>query len=230
MRKLIKSVFDLVGAAIGLVLLSPLFLVLTIWVWMKMGRPVFYRQERVGLNERIFRLWKFRTMTDARDAGGRLLLDEQRLTPLGEFMRRWSLDELPQLFNVIGGTLSLVGPRPLLVRYLPRYTLEQRRRHQVKPGITGLAQVNGRNALSWDERFAYDIQYVDSWSLWLDITILFKTVFMVFDRAGSGARGGAELVEFWGSQRPPDGAPKTEPVEERETIALGRTTKLGART
>ena len=222
MQKTIKRLMDVAGGTIALILFSPLILVLAILVRRRMGSPVFFRQERVGLNERIFRVWKFRTMSDARDTRGHLLPDAQRLTPLGAFMRRWSLDELPQLFNVIGGSVSLVGPRPLLIRYLPRYTAEQRRRHLVKPGMTGLAQIHGRNSLSWEQRFAYDVAYVDSWSLWLDITIILKTVGLLVTGAGAGVRGAGETQEFWGTATPPAGAPHGLPTEERETLVLGK--------
>ena len=222
MQRFLKRIIDVVGAISALVVFAPLMFVVALLVRAKLGAPVFYRQDRVGLHEKVFRLWKFRTMTDARDAAGRLLPDGDRLTPFGLRIRRWSLDELPQLFNVLGGSLSLVGPRPLLVRYLPRYTPEQRRRHLIKPGITGLAQVSGRNGLSWDERFALDVQYVDNWSVWLDIRILLRTVLQLFKHSGSGARAGAENPEFWGSLKPPEGGPPALPVEERESLSLHR--------
>lgn len=214
----VKRAMDIIGALLMLVLSLPVFIALIVGVWLCMGRPILYRQERVGLNEHIFRLWKFRTMNYSRDSSGRLLPDAQRLSSFGQFLRRWSLDEIPQFINVLDGSLSLVGPRPLLVRYLPRYSQDQRRRHLVKPGLTGLAQINGRNALSWERRFKYDVEYVDHYSLWLDVKIILKTLLILFQRSGSGARAGAELAEFWGAEGPPNGSPLAMPVEERETL------------
>jgi len=160
---------------------------------------VIFTQERPGLHGRIFKMYKFRTMRDLRDAGGNLLPDEQRLTKLGRFLRSTSLDELPELFNVLKGEMSLVGPRPLLVAYLDRYTPEQARRHEVLPGITGWAQVNGRNAISWEEKFKLDVWYVDHQSFWLDLKILFMTLAKVFKREGISAEGSATAPEFMGS-------------------------------
>jgi sugar transferase EpsL len=195
----LKSAMDRVGAAALLVLLLPVLAVIAVVVRMKLGSPVLFRQKRPGKDAGIFELVKFRTMTDARDERGRLLPDEARLTALGKWMRQLSLDELPQLWNVLRGELSFVGPRPLLVEYLPRYTAEQKRRHLVKPGITGWAQVNGRNAISWEEKFALDTWYVDHWSLWLDAKILWMTVARVVTRHGISQAGQATMEEFRGS-------------------------------
>jgi len=165
-----------------------------------MGRPVLFKQMRPGLNAKPFYMYKFRTMTNEKDEQGNPLSDEQRLTRLGRFLRSTSLDELPELFNVLKGDMSLVGPRPLLMQYLARYTPEQARRHEVKPGITGWAQVNGRNAITWEEKFALDVWYVDNWSLWLDIKILAMTVVKVFKREGISAKGEATMPEFMGNE------------------------------
>lgn len=171
----------------GLVFIWPLLVLLTCLVWAQLGRPVLFVQQRSGLHGKPLRLYKFRTMTDARSCDGLLLPDAERLTPLGKFLRRTSLDELPELFNVIKGDLSLVGPRPLFVRYLPYFTEREQLRHTVKPGITGWAQINGRNYLSWDERLALDVWYVENWSLWLDFKILMRTVVKVIAREGVSA-------------------------------------------
>lgn len=184
----LKRLVDLVGATAGLVLLAPVMLAVAALVRLRIG-PVFFHQVRPGLHGRPFRICKFRTMRDARDAQGRLLPDEERLTALGRFLRHWSLDELPELFNVVRGEMSLIGPRPLLMEYLPRYTPEQARRHDVLPGITGLAQVMGRNAIPFSQRLAYDLYYVDHLGPWLDLKILASTLFKVssgrlFDGAG----------------------------------------------
>jgi sugar transferase EpsL len=200
--KRVKRTIDFTASASLLILMSPVLCAVAISVWITMGRPILYGQDRVGASDKIFRLLKFRTMTGTRDERGQLLPDEDRLTGFGIFLRRWSLDELPQLINVLQGSMSLVGPRPLLVRYLPRYSKKQRRRHEMQPGITGLAQISGRNALSWDERFALDVHYVDHWSLALDLKILFATFWRVVGGMGSGARGGAAADEFWGTQGP----------------------------
>jgi sugar transferase EpsL len=181
-----------------LILVSPIMAVVALLVRWKLGSPVLFRQRRPGLGARIFTLLKFRTMIDAR---GSLLPDEARLTPLGRRLRSLSLDELPQLWNVLRGDLSLVGPRPLLIEYLDRYTQEQARRHLVKPGITGWAQVNGRNTISWDEKFALDTWYVDHWSLWLDFRILLLTVSRVLRRQGISSGDHATMPEFLGSEK-----------------------------
>ena len=188
-----------VAAMAGLLLLSPIILLLSGLVRIKLGPPVFFGQLRPGLNGRPFRLWKFRTMTNERDADGRLLPDEQRLTRFGHFLRATSLDELPELWNVLKGDMSLVGPRPLLMEYLPLYTPEQARRHEARPGITGWAQVNGRNAISWEEKFALDVWYVDNATLGLDLRILWRTFLQVLKKEGIRAEGHATMPRFMGS-------------------------------
>jgi len=198
-RRHLKRVFDLCVASIALVAFAPLLLILAALVRIQLGAPVIFRQQRPGLHGRPFTLLKFRSMTDARDAEGNLLPDEQRLTPFGRFLRSSSLDELPELINVIRGDMSLVGPRPLLMEYLDRYTPEQMRRHEVRPGITGWAQVNGRNAISWDQKFALDVWYVDHLSFWLDLRILVMTVWRVVQRDGINQRGYATTTIFQGT-------------------------------
>lgn len=198
-----KRTFDLLVSLILLILLSPVMLVIAVLVRIKLGRPVLFSQERPGLHGRLFRLYKFRTMRDARGADDRLLPDEERLTKFGRFLRASSLDELPELFNVLKGEMSLVGPRPLLVAYLERYTPEQARRHEVLPGITGWAQVNGRNALSWESKFKLDVWYVDNRSFWLDLKILFLTIWKALKREGISAPGSATAPEFMGSEKEP---------------------------
>lgn len=210
-----KRWLDLALALPTLLTLLPLLLVLAGLVRIKLGRPVLFRQARVGRDEQVFRLIKFRTMTNARDADGHLLPDGDRLTAFGLLLRRWSLDELPQLLNVVRGDLSLVGPRPLIVRYLPRYTSRQRRRHLVPPGITGWAQVNGRNLLSWEGRFERDLWYVDHRDFWLDLEILFRTVANLFDTQTTVATGGVDVEEFWGQQGPPAGGARAFSADER---------------
>ncbi|HEX4952582.1 MAG TPA: sugar transferase [Thermoanaerobaculia bacterium] len=194
-----KRAFDLVGSALGLILLAPLLLVLAVTVAMVLGRPVLFRQQRAGLGGTVFTLVKLRSMSDERDATGALLPDAHRLGRFGRFLRASSLDELPTLWNVLKGEMSLVGPRPLLLRYLPRYSPEQARRHEVKPGITGWAQVNGRNALTWEQKFELDVWYVDHRSLRLDLAILAATIGQVF--RAQGIRHGEEATspEFLGS-------------------------------
>jgi lipopolysaccharide/colanic/teichoic acid biosynthesis glycosyltransferase len=194
-----KLVFDLGVAGAAALVLSPLLALLWLLVWARVGKPAFFRQERPGWRGRPFTVLKFRTMTNARDSRGNLLPDEQRLTRFGRFLRASSLDELPELFNVLKGEMSLVGPRPLLMEYLPRYTPEQARRHAVRPGITGWAQVNGRNALSWEEKFNLDVWYVDNQSIWLDIKTLCLTLLAVLKREGISAAGYATMPLFEGS-------------------------------
>lgn len=194
-----KRVLDVVASALGLLLLSPVILVIAWQVRRNLGAPVFFRQTRPGLNGRPFQMVKFRTMKDAVDAEGNPLPDSERLTPFGQFLRSSSLDELPELWNVLKGDMSLVGPRPLLMEYLPLYSPEQYRRHEVRPGVTGWAQVNGRNSLSWDEKFKLDVWYVDNRSLWLDIKILFLTVKKVLVRDGISAEGEATMSRFMGN-------------------------------
>jgi len=192
----LKRVFDVVVSATALVVLAPVMGLIALAVWRTMGRPVLFRQARPGLHGKPFVMYKFRTMRDLRDAEGNLLPDEARLTPFGRWLRATSLDELPELVNVLRGEMSLVGPRPLLMEYLERYTPEQARRHEVKPGITGWAQIHGRNNLSWDERFKLDVWYVDNWSLWLDVKILWRTLWMVLRREGISAQGHATMPRF----------------------------------
>jgi sugar transferase EpsL len=187
---------------------------------------MLYRQQRPGLRERPIWVWKFRTMTDARDERGQLLPDGQRLTALGHWLRTYSLDELPQFFNVLSGDLSLVGPRPLLTRYLPRYTPRQRLRHVVKQGMTGWAQVNGRNALDWESRLELDVWYAEHWSLAVDIKIMLLTVVRLLQGRDTLPGAGAELDEFWGTQGPPAEGPRAFPVEEEERAPVS---KVGAR-
>ena len=194
-----KRLFDFVAAALALVLLCLPLLALTLLVRRKLGRPAFFRQVRPGLHGEPFEMVKFRTMTDARGPDGALLPDADRLTPFGRFLRATSLDELPELWNVLKGDMSLVGPRPLLMEYLPLYSPEQARRHAVRPGVTGWAQVNGRNTLSWDDKFKLDVWYVDHRSLWLDLKILWLTVRKVLVRDGISAAGEATMPIFKGS-------------------------------
>ncbi|NPA71387.1 MAG: sugar transferase [Gammaproteobacteria bacterium] len=194
----IKRLIDVVGAALGIVLLLPVLIVIAFFIWLKMGFPIFFKQERVGYCGRPFVIYKFRTMMEKYDANGNLLPDEERLTPLGRFLRRTSLDELPELFNILKGDMSFVGPRPLPVEYLGRYTTEQFRRHSVKPGLTGWAQVNGRNAITWDKKFKYDLWYVDNWNLLLDFKILLLTIVRVITGEGINHEGYSTMPEFKG--------------------------------
>ena len=198
-EKFIKRPLDFLLALIAVVLLSPVLLVTAVLVRVKLGSPVLFRQERPGRYGRIFRLIKFRTMTDARSADGTLLPDADRLTPFGRKLRATSLDELPELFNVLRGDMSLVGPRPLLVRYLPRYNAHQARRHEVRPGFTGLAQVHGRNAISWEEKFDWDVKYVDHVTFLGDCRILLATVKTVFSHEGISSGTSATMEEFMGT-------------------------------
>lgn len=201
-RLWVKRGVDRGVAAVGLVAVAPVMAAVAVAVRASMGSPVLFTQERPGLGGRVFRVMKFRTMRDANGPDGRPLPDAERLTPVGQFLRATSLDELPQLLNVLRGELSLVGPRPLLVRYLPRYSPAQARRHEVMPGITGWAQVNGRNALSWDEKFALDVWYVDHWSLMLDAKILAMTAWKVLRRDGIANAEAATMPEFMGPAAP----------------------------
>lgn len=198
-RLLIKTAVDRTAALAGLVVAAPVLAGAAVAVRATMGSPVLFRQKRPGRGERVFEIVKFRTMREAHDAQGRPLSDAERLTPVGRWMRATSVDELPQLWNVLRGDLSLVGPRPLLVQYLPRYSEEQRRRHDVMPGITGWAQIHGRNAISWEEKFALDVWYVEHWSLGLDARILLETVGRVLKRDGVSSDGHATMPEFEGS-------------------------------
>ena len=198
-QKAAKRLFDVVGASLALVALSPVIATVAAIVRTRIGSPVFFRQMRPGRNGDPFRIIKFRTMTDERAPDGVLLSDEERLVEVGRRLRRWSLDELPELLNVVAGDMSLVGPRPLLMEYLPRYTDEQARRHEVRPGLTGLAQVSGRNDLSWERRFELDVWYIDNWSIWLDVSILLQTVRQVLTGGGVSRQGHATMTPFEGS-------------------------------
>ena len=200
--RLVKAILDRLVAAIALLVLSPVLLIIAIAIYIRMGSPILFSQPRPGKDGCIFTFYKFRTMTDERDTDGNLLPDGQRLTTIGKFLRRTSLDELPQIWNVLKGDMSFVGPRPLLTRYLDRYTPEQARRHTVKPGITGWAQINGRRLLDgfWEEKFRLDVWYVDNWSLWLDLKILLLTVFKVLQQEGISQQGHATGEEFKGSK------------------------------
>lgn len=194
--KVIKRLMDVIISGLSLIILSPVLLVLCVLVRVKLGSPVLFTQERPGKDEKIFKLYKFRSMTDARDEKGELLPDEVRLTKFGKLLRSTSLDELPELFNILKGDMSLIGPRPLLVRYLPYYTEEERHRHDVRPGLTGLAQVNGRNALGWEDRFSYDLQYVNNLSLGMDIKVLGMTVGKVLKRSGTLSGAEQTVADF----------------------------------
>jgi len=196
---LMQRIFDILAASVGLIVFSPVLIVVAILVGRHMGRPVLFRQVRPGLHGVPFRMVKFRSMRDAVDANGVPLSDAERLTRLGRFLRASSLDELPELWNVLKGEMSLVGPRPLLMEYLPLYSPEQARRHEVRPGVTGWAQVNGRNALSWEEKFALDLWYVENRSLWLDLKIVWMTIRKVIKRDGISAEGEATMPKFTGS-------------------------------
>lgn len=197
-----KRLFDMLSALLGLIVLGPVLVVMALLVRINLGSPVLFRQQRPGLHAEPFFVYKFRTMTDQLDVYGQLLPDDVRLTPFGKLSRRLSLDELPQLFNVLKGELSLVGPRPLLMQYLPLYSPDQSRRHEVRPGITGWAQVNGRNAISWEEKFQLDLWYVDNRSFWLDLEILWMTFHKVVKREGISQEGQATMEVFKGTQRP----------------------------
>jgi sugar transferase EpsL len=192
----VKRLFDLAATVPSVIILTPIFILIGFFVRMKIGSPVLFRQERPGLYGKPFTIYKFRTMTDERDGNGNLLPDGERLTRLGRFLRKTSIDELPEFFNVIKGEMSIVGPRPLLMQYLDRYTPEQARRHEVKPGITGWAQVNGRNAISWEDKFKLDVWYVDNWSLWLDVKIIFMTILKILRREDINQPGQATAEEF----------------------------------
>lgn len=197
---MLKRLFDIFASVLGLLLLSPLILVLALQIFVKLGSPVFFRQNRPGKDGKPFDMIKFRTMLDAVDARGNPLPDVDRMTPLGQFLRSTSLDELPELWNVLKGDMSLVGPRPLLMEYLPLYSKEQYRRHDLRPGITGWAQVNGRNAISWDDKFKLDVWYVNNQSFLLDLKILFLTIKKVFARDGISGDGEATMSKFTGNK------------------------------
>ncbi len=208
--RVVKRLIDVVAAASGLILLAPLLGAIAAAIRWRMGRPVLFRHLRIGKDERPFVLYKFRTMSEQRDAAGRLLPDPQRLTRLGRLLRTSSLDELPQLWNVLKGDMSLVGPRPLVPRYLPRYSRRQRRRHEAMPGITGWAQIHGRNGISWERKLELDVWYVDHWSLGLDLKILILTLWRVIQRKGVNEAGDMPSSEFLGSpeSEDPTGVPR----------------------
>ncbi len=197
-RNCIKPIIDFFLAIILLILLSPLMILISIFIYFSMGKPVLFKQKRPGYKEKIFTLYKFRTMTNEKDKNGNLLPDEKRLTKVGKIIRNLSLDELPQLFNVLKGDMSFVGPRPLLVEYLPLYNDRQRKRHEVKPGITGLAQVMGRNAVTWKEKFEYDVYYVENLSFWLDLKIILLTILKVLKREGISPENRVTMEKFNG--------------------------------
>ena len=198
-NRFIKRILDFLLSFIAIVLLSPIWIVIAILVKIKLGSPIIFRQDRPGKGESIFHMYKFRSMTDERDKNGELLPDEMRLTTFGKILRSTSLDELPELFNILKGDMSIVGPRPLLVKYLPLYTEEQKRRHLVKPGITGLAQVNGRNAISWESKFEFDCEYVRRVTFIGDLKIVFKTISTVFRREGISSGTSETMEEFTGT-------------------------------
>ncbi len=195
-----KRLFDFIVSLIALILFAPVFLVLAILVRINLGSPVLFSQKRPGKNGRIFTLWKFRSMVDARDAVGQLRTDAERLTRFGQWLRASSLDELPELWNILCGDMSLVGPRPLLIEYLPLYSAEQARRHEVRPGLTGWAQINGRNALSWEEKFRLDVWYVEHRTFWLDLKVIGLTVVKVLRRKDVSAAGEATMTRFTGTR------------------------------
>jgi lipopolysaccharide/colanic/teichoic acid biosynthesis glycosyltransferase len=197
-----KRAFDFIIALVALICLTPFLVLIALLVRMRLGSPVLFVQERAGQHGKPFRMYKFRTMTDGADAVGQLLPDAERLTPFGRFLRASSLDELPELWNIVKGEMSLVGPRPLLIRYLPRYNPDQARRHLVRPGLTGLAQISGRNTLSWEEKLSLDTWYVDHRSFRLDLQILLRTVSKAFDRHGINADDSATMPEFMGAPVP----------------------------
>lgn len=195
---MLKKTFDIIASALALLFISPIWTCVAIWVYKKHGRPLLFTQVRPGLHGKPFKMYKFRTMTNAKNEHGALLPDAERLTKFGQFLRSSSLDELPELWNVLKGEMSLVGPRPLLMEYVPLYSKRQARRHEVRPGITGWAQVNGRNAISWEEKFELDVWYVENQSMTLDLRILLMTVKKVFVREGISAEGEATMPKFTG--------------------------------
>jgi lipopolysaccharide/colanic/teichoic acid biosynthesis glycosyltransferase len=197
---MIKNIFDRLLALILIILFSPIYMVVSLLILWKMESPILFRQRRPGYKEKIFGIYKFRTMTNEKDEHGNLLPDEQRLVGIGKFIRSTSLDELPQLFNVLKGEMSFVGPRPLLIEYLDLYNDKQKRRHDVKPGITGWAQVNGRNAISWKQKFEYDVWYVDNQSFWLDMEILWMTFLKVANRSDISSNTSATMEKFTGTK------------------------------
>ncbi|RIJ42767.1 sugar transferase [Pontibacter oryzae] len=200
-RNFLKRIFDFILSLVAFLLLFPVFLVVTVLLYIANQGSPFFLQQRPGKGGKIFRVIKYKTMNDQRDAQGNLLPDEVRLTAVGKFVRKTSLDEIPQLLNVIKGDMSLIGPRPLLVEYLPLYDTVQSRRHEVRPGITGWAQVNGRNAIGWSEKFRYDVWYVDNLSPWLDLKIIFLTIYKIFKSEGISAEGVATMPKFQGNKQ-----------------------------
>ena len=199
-KRFVKRCLDFLLSLAALIILSPVLLLVAILVRCKLGSPILFKQKRPGLHEKIFCMYKFRTMTDAKDADGNLLPDEVRLTKFGKLLRSTSLDELPELFNILKGDMAIVGPRPLLVQYLPRYNERQRRRHDVRPGFTGLAQVNGRNSISWQQKFEWDVKYVEQVSFLMDVKIIAKTVGVVLKRDGISSETSATMEEFRGNE------------------------------
>ena len=199
--KAVKRILDLIASLILLILLSPVLLILWILIRIKLGSPAIFRQERPGRDDKIFVIYKFRTMNDAKDKDGNLLSDVYRITGLGSFLRKTSLDELPELVNILKGEMSFIGPRPLLVQYLQRYNEFQKRRHEVRPGLTGYAQINGRNTITWEQKFEYDVYYVENISMALDIRIFFGTIGKVFKREGISQDGHATMKEFMGTEK-----------------------------
>ena len=199
--KYVKRSIDAILSLVAIIILSPVLAIVALLVRIKLGGPVIFKQQRPGLNEKIFTMYKFRTMTDERDADGNLLPDEVRLTKFGKALRATSLDELPELFNILKGDMAIVGPRPLLVQYLPLYNAQQKKRHCVRPGITGYAQINGRNSISWEEKFDYDIYYVANIAITLDISILFKTFKTVIKRNGINSESDATMEDFKGTMK-----------------------------
>ncbi|AXI28005.1 sugar transferase [Priestia megaterium] len=205
-RRYIKRLVDIILSLVAIICLSLVFLLVAFLVRVKLGSPVLFKQKRPGMNEKIFLMYKFRTMTDARGENGELLPDDVRLTKFGKFLRSTSLDELPELFNILKGDMSLVGPRPLLVQYLPLYNEHQKRRHEVRPGLSGLAQVNGRNAISWEDKFKLDVQYVDQVSFMKDLKIICRTIKKVFIREGINSETAATVEVFQGSNKTKENA------------------------
>lgn len=199
-KNFIKRILDIILSFLALVILSPLLILTAFLIRIKLGEPVFFKQLRPGKNEKIFGILKFRTMTDAKDENGNLLPDEIRLTRFGQFLRSTSIDELPEMLNILNGDMSIVGPRPLLVQYLERYNEEQKHRHDVKPGLTGLAQVNGRNGITWEEKFHYDLEYVKNITFYGDCKIIFQTVMKVFGREGISSTTSVTMEEFKGNK------------------------------
>lgn len=199
-RRYIKRPMDFILSLLAIIILSPVLLAVALLVKIKLGSPVIFKQKRPGLNEKIFTLYKFRTMTDEKDENGKLLPDAARLTKFGKFLRSTSLDELPELVNILKGDMSFIGPRPLLIQYLPLYNEHQKRRHEVKPGLSGLAQINGRNAIRWEKKFNYDIEYVKNVSFLLDLKITIKTVIKVLEREGINSSGSITMEKFKGTK------------------------------